>query len=241
MNKKLDLSAMFPDPEVALKVQRANAPMFMRCPKGCALPNRGVQGRCTPTDHIVDPDEYGMQSSKAPGARRTETTPHAYEAEMDLLPKGLESLAYTKDAADPAEAELFKAQAHEALALMRAVGIRNARHALLEHPDVGSAPDIRTMTSEEWVKKRISQLVPYALAIKEFNLFYGSQAQKDETADEILDRSGAAPRKAEAAENYRGPVVILNLGTTGTPYDAQLKKGSSDGNTVDALPTGDKP
>lgn len=194
--KKTNFENLFPrGREVHMRVA-ASAPDFMKCPGGHVLPTR-PRGtfRCTPVD-------CGGGTNVL----------------LAKLP-----LAMDQETASTAEAARVRAQNEESVELMERVGQRAAREALFPTPALPTPPDAKVLGPEEYVRQRLRDLAPLALAHQEFELLYGTPGVRREVASEILDRAGYT-RKPDPHVDTRGPVVILNQVNV-TPYDQQKKGG----------------
>lgn len=221
MSAKIDLESLFPHPESVARSMRAAAPQFMRCPEGHDLPHRSVWGRCSPLVCLAESDTPGVRLAREnTNDSRSPIVP--YRAEMDSLPRGMEGEAYERDVADPMEATRSTAQAEEALALMRTVGQKAARDALFPMPELPAAPSLSEVGPAQYIKQRLEQIAPLVLEMKIFESIYGTSAEKRmAAAEELLDRSGMAPRKNDGGGDMRGPVIILAGTQVANPYEAQ--------------------
>jgi hypothetical protein len=221
MSRKTDYENLFPHPETVLRSMRAAAPAFMRCPKGHDLPSRYIWGRCSPVACLAEENTPGIRPTKV--GHDNEASPYTYRPEMESKPRGLEAEVYAEGAGEEAlEVVRARGQTEEALALMRVIGQKAARDALFPMPELPEAPSLAQLGPEEYVKQRLKHLAPLMLEAKIFEAVYGSSPEKRMLAsEELLDRSGMAPRKNEGQPDYRGPVIILNGPTTVNPYEQQ--------------------
>ena len=224
---KLDVEACFPSPESALRVMRAYAPQFMRCPTGHALPHREIWGRCTPLDCC----DYGQPGTQA----KPNAAPGPYQHEQDILPQGLEGEATKRDVPDVAEAAATQAQAEEALSLMRHLGIRRAREFLHPLPELPVPPVLREVGPRAYVRQRLDDIAPYALEKRIHDLLYHPGERGVAAARELLNRAGYG-EQVQASPEFRGPVrVTVNVGAK-LPYDFQMEAKAVEGARLESTP-----
>ena len=184
-----------------------------RCPRGHLLPHRLVWGRCSPQD-CCDPETTARTRERQLGKDETK----AYQDAVALTPRGLEGLAITQEGS-PEEAARVMARQEEALAVLRAVGIMEARQAIHPMPDLPPPPDLRTVGPRAYVQQRLEDVAPLALERKIYLARFHPGLVGDQAAEELLDRSGHG-RRQEGQPDLRGPVVFVNIGGA-LPYEAQ--------------------
>ena len=213
MTTKTDFSNLFPSPEAVLRQLQEAAPEHYRCPRGHLLPHRLVWGRCSPQD-CCDPETTARTRERQLGKDETK----AYQDAVALTPRGLEGLAITQEGS-PEEAARVMARQEEALAVLRAVGIMEARQAIHPMPDLPPPPDLRTVGPRAYVQQRLEDVAPLALERKIYLARFHPGLVGDQAAEELLDRSGHG-RRQEGQPDLRGPVVFVNIGGA-LPYEAQ--------------------
>lgn len=221
---KKDLVGMFPSAEAVRAAFQREGPSWSYCPNWHALPHRTPFGRCTPLD-CCDQGEPGTvlgasQTVAGYEGQKALVNVAPYQAEMDMLPRGMERLALNRNVQDAASAARVQAQAEEAIQMMRLVGLKAVREAIHPMPDLPAPPDLKTLGPRAYVKQRLEDVSPLMIERQIFKAVYNPGAAGDDAAKELLDRAGY--RKSEGSQDFRGSVIIVNAGRE-TPYDAQFK------------------
>jgi hypothetical protein len=214
MSRKIEYSNLIPNPEDILKVLRAGAPHFYRCPGGHALPHRMIYGRCTPL-LCLDAGEPGTVKHTN---RESEGDGAPYRAEMDAMPRGMEHEVLDRDVHDEGNAIRVAAQSKEALGIMRSIGVNAAQNSVHPMPELPDAPALKSGGERDYVDKRLDQAAPLAAEILLFDLKFGPRDVRRALAEKILGMRGFSP-KSDALPDFRGPVVVVN--NIQAPYDAQ--------------------
>lgn len=211
--KKTNFETLFPDPAEVLGALHIAAAFALQCPSGHPLPRRQTWGRCTPNDCCGDGD-YVVDPNMDLGGM---------DEEMAIKPIGLEEQVLRVDAENAADAERLQAQAKEASALMRTIGINAAREALHPMPVIPPAPDLLKLGPQEWLRQRVEQVAPYAFEKTVMEMMYGSAVTSREAAETILDRSRMLPKGKDGIQAQVTPVIVMNVigGNQQLPYEQQ--------------------
>lgn len=157
----------------------------IRCPMGHGLPNYTARGQCTEAWCALDPIEGTPRKLKP------------LRADSALVAAAVESVA--DNAADAGIAQKKRLRAAMQLAMYN----RKTRLSMVAQPSVEEAK-----APEAWFDKRVSELLPDALAEVEYQLRYGDDQMRKAAALDIWDANGK--RKKEAL-NATGQTLVLNL------------------------------
>ncbi len=237
MNPRKDIEALVQSATASAGVLRAMAPQFFRCPRGHDLPHRKPWGRCTPAE-CSDTAEIVASASryktKSDGTLSSYTKELAVgQREMDILPLGLERLAFQLNQPQSAlEAAADQDRADEAQILARAIARRAARDVLAPPPET-PAPPTMEQGAQGYVRQRLQDLAPAALHELEFRLKFGGLQMRKDAAVEILDRAGHN-KNPVGSMDFRGPVLIVN-NLNVAPWDQQ-RSLEQKAKTIDVTP-----
>lgn len=187
------------------------------CPEGHKIGHEGPQGRCTPIwcsggngQAVRLKRRTAKQSIAKQLARVTNEAP---EAALALKQQEDELPEFVKDADSK---DLFRTEkARQAARNVGALARHQARKAF-----VTQAPkDTKGADAEEWARRRMVDLLPAAVAEIEYGLLYGTDKERYEMADKVLDANGMKKRDAGSGG---GATIILNLNTKELPWAEKI-------------------
>lgn len=81
---------------------------------------------------------------------------------------------------------------------------RRSRERLVAVPEFKDAAD-----AEDWVNRKKAELLPYALAEKEYKLLYGNDDQRDKASDYFLDAMGHG--KKESGLGTGATIILMGV------------------------------
>jgi hypothetical protein len=171
----------------------------MRCPKGHLLPNKTNRGSCTP---IYCADTQGSKSA------RSKTENVVRKAINDVREKVKEGADEHLDKLikkDDPYASLKKNSAVEGK-LDESVRIGKAAGRFAARMSVLDVPNVKGKEAEAWADERLVDLLPLAVAEKEFELKFGDDEQRSKAADRILEANGRGKRENQVAS---APTILL--------------------------------
>ena len=151
---------------------------FNRCPGGHKLPHRTRGAECTPL--YCTAGESAPQKPKPPPKFAENSYPDESENE---------------------ETALARVGENEVRKMKVAAGRFAARLAHLKVPE-----NLEGKAAEEWSDKRLVDLLPLAVAVKEELLKFGDDKQRDKAADDILAANGRGKRDLTGAS---GPSIVI--------------------------------
>lgn len=121
----------------------------------------------------------------------------------------------------------------------RVEGLSGASHAYGRHQarlafvkDL-PASDADEVTINNWADKRGVQLLPLAIAEKEFMLKYGNDEQRERAADKVLAMNGRLNREGTVSG---GAAIILNISGAGLQLPYAPSRLTALPETIDAAP-----
>lgn len=188
-------------PSVPEEVKTAEA-AFYRCPKAHALPHKTARGECTP---LYCADTEGALGSNAKEHRKQKSALDVAKEESVNQP----DLTIDGIVKDPlANAEGKKAKVEETVRIGKATGRHAARAEALNVPKGLTGQD-----AEDWADRRMVELLPLAVAEKEFQLRFGDDSARDKAASDILNATGRGKRDQGAAVG--ATIILVGAGTDG--------------------------
>jgi hypothetical protein len=198
----------------------AKGDQFIKCPKGHTLPNRTNKGQCTPL-HCAGSRSAAQEKNPVRAARKKAkaAAPTPADAVLDAVKPA--------PAPDQVLPELAKAAAYEAKMealeqIAKSMSRLEAREVLLNVPK-----GLKGAEAEAWADAKLQELLPWAVAEKEFQLKHGDDEQRSRAADRVLEANGRG--KKEGAPPVTQPIVVVLHGSGGS---AQLPW--SKGKVIDA-------
>ncbi len=232
--------------------------LAQRCPDGHSIPHKTENGECTPLYCAVN-GEMGLQQGELKRSKRSKTLMRKgaerrkAEKEMKTKFKFVKNMALEKatkelveevraqplSLPDGASVGLAQEGRIEALsATSIAAGKLGARLAFINDLPHKDADEV---TINNWADKKAVQLLPLAIAEKEYMLKFGDDEQREKASDRVLAMNGRLQKEGHLSG---GAAIILHMegGAIQLPYAPQpsdrLKPGPKpktvDGEVVDA-------
>lgn len=195
------------DVDMVRKAMAARAPHFYRCAGGHDLDgtHRAPEGRCAP-------GYCRMQKNV-----KTGLDPYQIGAEeMDITVLGNEKFTIANRPDDAETAYVERARAKETLYMLKLQAINDVANGFHPSPDIPEPP--KGLPSREYVEKRLADISPWLLEETIRTARFGTPDERRAARQELLDRSGVAPRKKDVDATPRGAVVVLNFGGATLPF-----------------------
>lgn len=205
------------------KQKRHDIDLTSECPNNHSLPHSGSKGQCTPlrcADPRVEkkplPVLSAREKRKVLKKRRQEmklSREYEHTLKEDRVTKQL-----TKKEVARIDPQLPDGASKDHVVEGRVEGLTNASGAYGRHQarlafvkDLPSV-DADEVTINNWADKRGVQLLPLAIAEKEFMLKYGNDEQRERAADKVLAMNGRLNREGAVSG---GAAIILHIGGVG--------------------------
>lgn len=203
------------------KLKRQDIDLTLRCPSGHKLPHHGPKGQChsmrcnDPRPEVAPPLSSKEKRQVLKKRKREISLSNEYKQALkeDKVTKQLskrEAVRADPQLPDGASKDLVVDGKVEGL--MQASGAYGRHQARLAFVKDLPSDDADEVTINNWADKRGVQLLPLAIAEKEFMLKFGNDEQRERAADKVLAMNGRLNREGTVSG---GAAIILHIGGEG--------------------------
>ena len=201
--------------------------LMLHCPKGHSIPHRTPHGECTPmycavtNAPVAGKTKANQKVLQTERKRQIANKKTSFQIKRELaIEKAtkdleLEVLRTPLQIPDGANSMLVNEGRLEVLAQGSAnLGKHRARLSFIKDMPVADADEV---TINNWTDKRTLQLLPIAVAEKEYQLRFGDDGQRERAADAVLKMTGRYQKEGALAG---GASIVLMVGPGGMqlPY-----------------------
>lgn len=178
---------------------------FLRCPKNHRLPHRSRTGECTPL-YCAEPEAEVREKQQGKIEKAKEKhLPKMVEEEDQLIRQLLPTSGPTGQLSREA-AVISKAE--EVSRLGRGAGRFAARIGAL-----GVPLGLKDVAAEQWSDAKLIELLPFAVAEKEYQLKFGDDAMRERAADAVLSATGR--KQKDGGGNSAPTIIVVGSGSGG--------------------------
>lgn len=199
----------------------------LSCPSGHSIPHKTPSGECTPMYCAIGmkavvkaADKAAAKAGKAlvrnerkaaTAAAKSDFEVKREQAILEAKEKLELQIAATPDVLPAGASSMLVAEGKLEVLAGASIGLgkHRARHAFIKDLPGEDADEV---TINNWTDKRTVQLLPLAVAEKEYQLRFGDDAQRERAADAVLRMTGRYQKEGAISG---GASIILNIGGEG--------------------------